>query len=125
MIIPYTFNEEIANKIKIPYVNELWPVKSNCVNHSLIINQYLSIFKYLCSCFKINSNLVKLSSRSKVKGKIVHVKKLKLNTNNGAIKNNFQLDFKGMIISLINNFNPSAIGCKRPNKPTTLGPFRR
>lgn len=30
----------------------------------------------------------------------------------------------GWIGSLMNNFTPSAIGCRRPNGPTTLGPLR-
>jgi len=33
------------------------------------------------------------------------------------------LEFDGMIISFINNFRPSANGCKKPNIPVRLGPF--
>jgi hypothetical protein len=31
----------------------------------------------------------------------------------------------GKIISLTTNFKPSAKGCKKPQIPTTFGPFRR
>ena len=33
-------------------------------------------------------------------------------------------DLAGMIVSLKNSFTPSAIGCSRPNGPTTFGPLR-
>jgi hypothetical protein len=49
--------------------------------------------------------------------------KLNPKVNNGAMIYITELDFLGIIISLIINFNPSAMGCKRPQKPTTLGPL--
>ncbi len=35
------------------------------------------------------------------------------------------LDKSGVIFVFITNFSPSEMGCSSPNKPTTLGPFRR
>jgi hypothetical protein len=49
--------------------------------------------------------------------------KLKVNVNIGANTNNRTFDFLGIIISFITNFKPSANGCSKPQKPTTLGPF--
>ena len=34
------------------------------------------------------------------------------------------LELLGKIISLSNNFSPSAIGCNKPKKPTIFGPLR-
>ena len=34
------------------------------------------------------------------------------------------LALAGIIVSLENNFTPSAKGCNNPNMPTTFGPFR-
>ena len=51
--------------------------------------------------------------------------KLRNNVKNGAKKNKILCDFKGITISLVSNFKPSAKGCKKPHTPTTLGPFRR
>ena len=39
--------------------------------------------------------------------------------------NKNKLELEGKIVSFKNNFNPSAIGCNKPKKPTTLGPRRR
>jgi len=41
----------------------------------------------------------------------------------GENTNKKLLDFIGIISSFITNFKPSAKGCKKPQKPTTLGPF--
>jgi len=57
-----------------------------------------------------------------LKGITTQLIKLRKNVNNGAIKNIKKTALVGRINSLITNFNPSAIGCKIPQKPTTLGP---
>jgi hypothetical protein len=49
--------------------------------------------------------------------------KLNPKVNNGAAKYTGIFAFLGITISLIINFSPSAIGCKRPQNPTMLGPF--
>ena len=49
--------------------------------------------------------------------------KLNIKVNNGAKIKSIIFDRLGITISLIINFKPSANGCKRPQKPTTLGPF--
>ena len=33
------------------------------------------------------------------------------------------LELLGKMVSLANNFNPSANGCNKPKKPITFGPF--
>ena len=57
-------------------------------------------------------------------GIINHNNKLKKNTKNGENKNNILSDFEGKIVSLKNNFNPSAMGWSIPKNPTKLGPIR-
>ncbi len=47
------------------------------------------------------------------------------NVNPGAAKNNTQLARTGIIISLTNNFKPSANACSSPQNPVTFGPLRR
>ena len=42
----------------------------------------------------------------------------------GAMMNSTLLAPDGMMVSLVISFSASAIGCKRPNGPTTLGPLR-
>ena len=42
----------------------------------------------------------------------------------GANRNTARLAPDGMIVSFISSLRPSAIGCSRPNGPTTLGPLR-
>lgn len=42
----------------------------------------------------------------------------------GVAKNKNGEDVEGRTGSLINNFTPSAMGCKSPYGPTTFGPFR-
>ena len=49
--------------------------------------------------------------RAKVKAKI------------GPIKKTVILACEGRIVSLLKSFKPSLKGCKRPQNPTTLGPF--
>ena len=58
-------------------------------------------------------------------GITAHPTRLNMIMANGAIKKTTVLDLLGITISLHNSFSPSAKGCKRPNKPTTLGPRRR
>lgn len=41
----------------------------------------------------------------------------------GARTNSTKLDIPGIIVSFIINFRASAIGCKYPKIPTTLGPL--
>ena len=50
--------------------------------------------------------------------------KLKTNVSMGAIKNTDILELLGKIVSLTNNFKPSARGVSNPKNPITLGPFR-
>ncbi len=54
-----------------------------------------------------------------------HKSKLKENVKTGAKINNKKFALRGIIGSLKINFKPSAKGCNKPKKPTTLGPFRR
>lgn len=42
----------------------------------------------------------------------------------GASRKIKALDLLGIIISLSSNFKPSTKGCKRPQNPTTFGPWR-
>jgi hypothetical protein len=42
----------------------------------------------------------------------------------GAIKKTSKFAFVGIRGSFTSSLRPSAKGCKRPTKPTTLGPFR-
>ena len=49
--------------------------------------------------------------------------KLKIKVIIGAIKKIVKLELLGIIVSLTNNFKPSANGCNRPINPMTLGPF--
>jgi hypothetical protein len=40
----------------------------------------------------------------------------------GAMKNRYQFDFVGMIISFKKSFKASIIGCNKPKEPTLFGP---
>ena len=42
----------------------------------------------------------------------------------GAMMNSTPLALDGTMVSFSTSFRPSAIGCSRPNGPTTLGPRR-
>jgi hypothetical protein len=55
-------------------------------------------------------------------GMIDQPTKLKKNVNTGAKIKLKVFEFVGITVSFNNNFTPSAAGCKRPRKPTTLGP---
>ncbi len=57
-------------------------------------------------------------------GIISHIKIVQKNVNNGAIKNSKIFEFEGTINSFSSNLTPSAIGCKRPNRPVVFGPLR-
>jgi len=59
------------------------------------------------------------------KGRTIQNDKLNENVNNGASKKRTRFACVGNTDSFNNNFKPSAKGCKRPNNPTTLGPFLR
>ena len=58
------------------------------------------------------------------KGITAHPIKLKIKVKLGAIKKIFVLVLVGKVVSLVNNFKPSAKGCVSPIKPITLGPLR-
>lgn len=57
-------------------------------------------------------------------GIIDQISKLKKKQKKGANKNNNLSAFVGKIVSLKNNFNPSAIGCNNPKNPIKFGPIR-
>jgi hypothetical protein len=50
--------------------------------------------------------------------------RLKSSVKTGAKTKLKVLALVGITVSLSNSFNPSAKGCNKPQKPTTLGPFR-
>lgn len=58
------------------------------------------------------------------RGKGVHMIIARVKARVGARINKIWEDVDGRIGSLIKSFTPSAIGCKSPNGPTTLGPLR-
>ena len=43
--------------------------------------------------------------------------------NSGPMMNSVLEEVSGMISSFMNNFNPSAMGCSKPNGPARLGPL--
>ena len=47
-----------------------------------------------------------------------------LKESNGAIVDKKEEALYGIIVSFNNNFKPSAMGCKKPKKPTVFGPLR-
>lgn len=49
----------------------------------------------------------------------------KKNVKIGENTNKNVFDLLGTINSLVTSFKPSAIGCNKPQKPTTFGPLRR
>ena len=55
----------------------------------------------------------------------IQPRKLKNSTKLGAKINKNLFALFGIIISLITNLSPSANGCKKPQIPTTFGPFLR
>lgn len=60
-----------------------------------------------------------------LKGMINQFKILKKNTAIGVNKKITVFALLGKIVSLQNNFKPSAIGCVSPKIPVVLGPNRR
>ena len=69
--------------------------------------QHLYLTKQLFKSIGITAHAIKASTKVKIGDKI----------------NKNLFESSGNIVSLDNNFKPSAIGCKRPKGPTTLGPF--
>lgn len=59
-----------------------------------------------------------------VKGITAHAASAGKIDNTGAKMNKNLLDLVGMMISLVNSFNASAIGCNKPFGPTRFGPIR-
>jgi hypothetical protein len=70
---------------------------------------------------KLISARTKLSS----KGITAQENKAKVKVIKGENKKIIKLEGYGIIVSFANNFKPSAIGCNKPQRPTTLGPLRR
>lgn len=58
------------------------------------------------------------------KGMGAHRVRARVSASMGASKNSKGEEEDGRTGSLINSFTPSAMGCRRPYGPTTLGPFR-
>lgn len=58
------------------------------------------------------------------RGNGVHIIIARARARVGARINRSWEDVDGRMGSLINSFTPSAIGCRSPNGPTTLGPLR-
>lgn len=57
-------------------------------------------------------------------GSGIHIMSAKVSARVGAIMNRVIDDADGCSGSLVNSFTASAIGCRSPNGPTILGPFR-
>ena len=57
-------------------------------------------------------------------GTTVQPIKLKTKVSIGATRNKVPLEVAGIVVSLTNNFRPSAKGCSKPTNPITLGPLR-
>ena len=55
-------------------------------------------------------------------GITAHDNRANINPINGAIINITLFEWFGIIVSFVNNFNPSANGCSNPHTPTTFGP---
>lgn len=72
------------------------------------------------------NNIEKLDSNTLwpgYKGIIIKIYIVKKKVITGERKKIKIFELEGIIISLINNFNPSAKGCKKPSIPVILGPF--
>ena len=59
------------------------------------------------------------------KGITAHPIKLNKKDNTGASKKIARFELLGKVVSLTNNFNPSAKACNKPMNPITFGPLRR
>jgi hypothetical protein len=81
---------------------------------------------YIPSFFKILlviTSLFKVSTISVTpNGITLQLTKLKTNMKSGDKTKIREFDLAGTTSSLTTNFRPSAIGCSKPQKPTTLGP---
>lgn len=71
----------------------------------------------------INENVESSTINPGWNGIIKNINTVKKKVIKGDIMNIKKLELEGTIISLSNNFKPSANGCKKPNRPVTLGPF--
>lgn len=58
------------------------------------------------------------------RGKGIHMSRARVKAVAGVIRKRKCDEWDGRIGSLVKSFNPSAIGCRRPYGPTTLGPLR-
>ena len=76
----------------------------------------------MANIYKI-PKLISAKTFKKLNGNTVQFKKLKNKAKIGANKKITLFALLGIIVSLINNFSPSAKGCKTPKRPTTLGPL--
>jgi hypothetical protein len=118
IIIPYTFRPEIAKRKRTPYeISALvdnvivfikFSQKFNCPLHEEILD--------------VNGNCIFSVTPA---GITLHEIRLKTSTKTGATKKILLFALVGINSSLKINFAPSANGCRRPQKPTTLGPLRR
>lgn len=64
------------------------------------------------------------SANEKGRGSGVQIEIASSRARIGVVINRIGEDVDGRIGSLMNSFTPSARGCRRPNGPTMLGPFR-
>lgn len=64
------------------------------------------------------------SAREKGRGSGVQIEIARSRASIGVAMNRIGEDVDGRIGSLMNNFTPSARGCRSPYGPTMLGPFR-
>ena len=74
------------------------------------------IYKRLASIFASTSVSVKGSTAQAASAGAID--------NIGATTNRKRLELVGTIISFVNNFSASAIGCSQPRGPTRFGPIR-
>lgn len=58
------------------------------------------------------------------RGRGVQTEIARIRASIGVVRNMIGEEVEGRIGSLMNNFTPSARGCRSPNGPTTFGPFR-
>lgn len=64
------------------------------------------------------------SARGNGRGRGVQIVSASRRASRGVMVNRSGEDVDGWMGSLMNSFTPSATGCRRPNGPTMLGPFR-
>ncbi len=68
--------------------------------------------------------LMSASTQPSSNGMTAQPMRLRMKVSIGAATNTTRLAPAGRIVSLNSSLTPSAIGCSRPNGPTTLGPLR-